>query len=146
MTLQDITAKVTGLEPRITALEEAKETAEQNSASIQAELTEARNQLSAITGERDTLKDANATLTQERDTLAGEVKELKDTAETVKQAASAQAVDIVAGQGAEPAPEADNVEGSAGAVETIAQQYAKLEGAERVSFFRKHKAELIKTR
>ena len=146
MNLQDITAKVTGLEPRITALEEAAASANQNAENIQAELTEARNQLSAITAERDTLKEANVTLTQERDTLADQVQELKDNAETVKEAASKQAVDIVAGQGAEPAPAADDVEGSAGAGETIAQQYAKLTGGERVEFFRKHKDELIKNR
>lgn len=147
MNLSEIAAKVTGLETKINALESAKETAETQSADIQAKLDTATDQLSAITAERDTLASEKVELISQRDAAQAEVAELKEKAMTVKEAASRQAVEIVAGQGAEAAKDAAEVEGSTGeSGEPIAAQYAKLHGAERVEFFRKHRSELIKSR
>jgi len=147
MDLKSITAKVTGLEPRITALESAVTSANENAENIKAELTEAQTKLSTITAERDTLATEKGELAKERDTLTAKVAELEANAETVTEAASRQAVDIVASQGAEAAPEADNVEGSQNApaeksTAELLDEMAALPVADRPAFYKEHRDKL----
>jgi septal ring factor EnvC (AmiA/AmiB activator) len=123
----ELTAQVTDLQAKLTAIEAEK--AELTAASAQA--TE------AVTAEIETLKAEVARLSNDVATRDAEIAELK----AAEQTAGEKAAGIVASLGIDPAASA----APAAPVETAAQIFAKLEGAEAVNFFRANRREILAT-
>lgn len=141
MNLQEIAAKLTGLENKFASLTEQRETAHAAAEDLRAELTDALAQIETLTAERDQagveLAQANSDLTR----ATARVAEL----EAERQSAAEQAVDIVAGQGADPAPEAAELDPSQPAeksADDLRAEMAALPIAERFAFYQKHRDKL----
>lgn len=140
MNLQEIAAKVTGLESRFTTLTEAAETATAANAELQSSLEEAQ-------GVANTLTEANAELTKTNEeqtaNLAAAEKKIVDleaAAQTVEEAASQQAVDIAASQGAEAGAEvAADIAAPAKSKDALLKEMAALPIEARHAFYQEHR-------
>jgi chromosome segregation ATPase len=147
MNLQEIAAKLTGLESKFDALKSEAESANTTNAGLTADLEKAAaehatlSELNAkLTEENAKLTEAAATTLKEQAAAQEKIVTLEQAAQTVKEAASAEAVEIAASQGASAAEAAEAAEaGQTKTAPQLLEEMAKLPIEARHAFYQKNR-------
>lgn len=153
MNIQELAAKVTGVDAKLDSLRTDLEKTQAENKTLAERLQTAEEKAATTSEHADALTDANeqlqTDLTQAQADLKAaneKINSLENEAQTVAEAASAEAVEIVATQGAD-AEAAAHAEEAGGAgtgqtVESLMAQMQALPVAERHAFYQKNRDKL----
>jgi len=152
MNLQELAAKVTGVDEKLSALRTDLEATQAENKNLSERLQTAEEKAATTSEHADTLTAANEKLTADLETAnkqlseaTAKVEKLQAEAKTVREAASEEAVDIVATQGADAAAAAHSEDAASEGIKSTAELLAEMQRlpiGERHAFYQKHRDKL----